>query len=234
MSLLVCSLCKDEMGRYLTKVVPIWQQFADEILVVDDGSTDGSLEYLKENSCTVVRNDGPPMFGAERHIRELLFTEAIKTNHDWLLWLDTDMIPSSDPRPFTERAMNSLAFRYCDLWNSSQYREDEHWNAHLRPRVWAIKNDVRGNPRLADRGWHSGHIPRAAVKSLVGVVPERCSLLHYAYATEEGRQRQYHKYLKLHQEGHVTGLEWDHARTIIDPHPNLVDIPFDLEYSVEP
>ena len=238
MSLLVCTLCKDEMGRYLTDVVPIWQDFADDILVVDDGSTDGSYEYLMEQGCDVRRNYGEPMFGHEGDIRNYLWQLATQQPHDWLLWLDTDMYPASNPRRFMpmleESHVNAAFFHYVDLWGDGVYREDNWWYAHLRPRCWGVRNPGPNDYKVQDRGWHSGHIPIEAIKKPFATFPATCSLMHLAYATEEGRYRQHDKYRSLYDAGHLTQVEWEHAQTIIDSDPNLKELEFEPEYHVAP
>jgi len=234
MSILVCTLCRNEMGRYLQQVVPIWQEFADDILVVDDRSTDGSREYMIEEKCRVYDNLSEPMMGAEHDIRQYLWDIATQSKHDILLWLDADMYPACNPKDAFREDANSFAFKYYDLWGEWEYRDDVWWDAHTRPRVWAIRNPGPNSHKLPRAAWHSGHIPDSAKIQPLQVMDDRYSLLHLAYATPEGRKRQFAKYALLYQDSALSPAAWGHALTIMDKAANTAMLPFAPEYHVDP
>jgi len=237
-SILVASLCKNEKSRWLDQVVPTWQDWADEILVIDDESDDGSFEALVELDCTVVPSTGRPMMGHESDIRNRLWSLATSTTHDWIIWVDMDVYLSKSPRESLLRAegegVRTLGFTYYDLWGKDVYRDDRHWCAHARPWVWGVKNPGVNNFRVGNRGWHCGHIPNEAHRPKYGRMPVNVALLHLAYSTPESRNAQHEKYAKLWEMGALERREWEHAQTITDKEPNVKKLPFTPEYDITP
>ena len=70
------------LGACLASVADI----ADEIVVVDGGSTDGTLAIAKKFAATIIRTDNPPVF----HINKQKALDAC--TGDWILQLDADEI----------------------------------------------------------------------------------------------------------------------------------------------
>lgn len=66
------------------------KSIADEIVVVDGGSTDGSVAIAKTFTSHVIRTDNPPMF----HINKQKALE--KCTGDWILQMDADEIIPAD------------------------------------------------------------------------------------------------------------------------------------------
>jgi len=67
-----------QLGRCLASVA-----FADKIIVVDSGSTDGTLELAAHHGARVVQSEWLG-FGAQKRFA----VEAV--GHDWVLWVDAD------------------------------------------------------------------------------------------------------------------------------------------------
>ena len=81
-------ITKDEAER-LESCVRSCRPFADEIVVVDSGSSDGTPELARSLGCAVFEAQwlgfGPQRnFGAER------------ASHDWIFWIDADEVVSVD------------------------------------------------------------------------------------------------------------------------------------------
>ena len=73
--------------RYIGSVILKAQQYADEVIVLDDGSTDDTSEIARLAGATVMRHEENKGYGAA--IQSLL-AEAKKKNPDILVLLDAD------------------------------------------------------------------------------------------------------------------------------------------------
>ena len=58
-------------------------RFADEIVVVDSGSTDATLAIARDNGCRIFERDWPG-YGAQKNFA------LEQASHDWVLSLDAD------------------------------------------------------------------------------------------------------------------------------------------------
>ena len=146
----VAVLAKDESDRYLSSALEVWSEISDTILFLDDLSCDNTKELSL--SFDKVRDISPPgrrgggAWGDETPFRKALFNYAITFAEigDIVFWLDCDMIPLKDPRPFFEETcFDSFFFVLYDLWNIEQVyqfrNEPPFWIGHKSPRLWAIR-----------------------------------------------------------------------------------------------
>ena len=89
MSLSVCLIVKNEervLGRCLSAAV----QFADELIVVDTGSTDRSREIAREYTDLVFSEPWQNSFARARNFA------ASKAGCDHVMWLDADDVFGPD------------------------------------------------------------------------------------------------------------------------------------------
>lgn len=99
-------------------------QVADELIVVDSGSTDGTNAYLaSQGICSIHRT-------YDTHARQMNFAISLAKN-DWVLCLDSDEFMDHD----TIKHINQL--RACLTDQSHAYRITRHWRV-LGKRVRAI------------------------------------------------------------------------------------------------
>lgn len=226
MHLTVASIMRNEADRFLPSWLEAVTQFADRIVVLDDGSTDGTAELLAGEQVNVVSRPAQ-MFGNEWAARRDLWRAATNDAPGWVLWLDADQIPSNDPREVLPENAQYATFRVFDLWSDDTYREDAWWTGHMRH--WWPAVNMRWLPHdfvdeWPNRGWHSGHVPmnlpQGPTWQAVG-----CAILHYAYSSPELRAQKAAMYGAL--ASHLTQKERFHAKTITVPNPVTKPLPFE-------
>ena len=82
--------------RYIGSVILKARQYADEVIVLDDGSTDDTSEIARLAGATVIRHEENKGYGAA--VQSLL-AEAKKKNPDILILLDADSQHNPDEIP---------------------------------------------------------------------------------------------------------------------------------------
>ncbi len=219
MSLAVVTMVRDEASKWLPSALDAWTQFADEIIALDDGSTDGTLDLLRDAGAQTFENALGTAWGAEVGPRKALFDHAVQSGCEWLLWLDADMVPLQDPRDLMFRSLDALSFPLYDLWglHPLTYREDTFWQAHNSARVWAVRNPRERRWVWQERGIHCGHLPLNLELDHVAVVPQSHALLHYAYATASLREAKAAQYRA--KQDQLTERELRHVLSIGDAQP---------------
>ncbi len=113
--------------RYIGSVILKARQYADEVVVLDDGSTDDTSEIARLAGATVIRHEENKGYGAA--IQSLL-AEAKKRNPDILILLDADSQHNPDEIPSLIKPIISEGF---DLVIGS--RQHQRLNIPLYRRV---------------------------------------------------------------------------------------------------
>lgn len=159
-------------------------EIADEIIVLDNGSTDGTLEsYKKYSKITKILNT---IGFDEGRDKIMLLEEAKKTDADWLLWIDADEVFEKHfTREVAERYMrsryNRVVFRMCNFWLSRERCRYDHeyylYTLHPQRSMW------RNMPSAYFKNLviHNGDIQ--GVSGKVYISPYR--LKHYGYVYKE-------------------------------------------------
>ncbi len=157
---------------YFSNVAPQ----VDGIVALDDGSTDGSREYLADRSEVLEMICVHP----ERHEWDevgnyrALVAAALRHEPEWLISIDADERLERQFRRRAERVIRrgtrlgigGYTVRLLELWGSAdRYRADGVWGQKAPPRLFRARHDHE----FDDRRLHSGKAPLQAGRK--GVYP---------------------------------------------------------------
>lgn len=111
-------------GRYIGSLILQARQYADEVIVVDDGSTDFTTKVAKLAGATVIRHEENKGYGIA--IQSIL-AEVKKRNPDILITLDADSQHNPEEIPVLIRAVREgfdvvIGSRQIEMHNIPRYR----------------------------------------------------------------------------------------------------------------
>ncbi len=96
------------------------ERYADQVVVVDTGSTDGSREYLDDRGYTVLRCQiSAPYEWLEASVRNMALQQC---RGDWIVWQDADELVGGDFLSNIGGLEGShfpfIGFRWLEFWHS--------------------------------------------------------------------------------------------------------------------
>ena len=137
----------------------------DGIVAVDDGSTDGSGEFVARQPGTleiVRRAPRSPHVWDEPENKRLAIGAAVRHQPDWLIAIDAD---ERLEKNFKDRAraeisraegggIRALSVHFRELWNDPRhYRADGIWGAKRFARFFRHRDDPEIDPRALHGHW---------------------------------------------------------------------------------
>lgn len=223
---LLSMLVKNEAGRHLEKVLSHAASYVDEVLIVDDGSTDDSVavcaRVLRDVPHTIVQL-GDSTFHDEHRLRRRQWELARSRCPDWILCLDADeqfeeRMPQAIRALVDQDQYDAIAFRLYDFWDERCFRDDPLWSAHRTFRPFL----VRALPGIGDEfrqsAQHCGRWPLDVGR--LRTATSELRLKHLGWARPEDRQAKYERYRLLDpQARHGSAAQYE---SILEPNPNLV------------
>lgn len=180
--------CKNER-EHIGACVRSVREIANEILVADSGSTDGTLEIARELGCRIVERE----YGTSGDFKNWAIPQA---THEWVLILDCDERVS--PVLAAEIRRELSAPRHGGYW---VYRRNHFLGHPIRFGPW--KNDCCLRLFRRDLGRYVGPTDHAEVELCRGTVGRlRERMTHYTCSS-------YSQYLpKLARYAHVQAQVW--------------------------
>lgn len=239
MKLIASMNTRNELGRYLRLTVPALLEWCDEVRVQDDGSDDGTFEYLAElDRVEVVRNTGPRWVENEGELHQQLLDFTIAGRPTHVLAIDADEYVADGPavRAALESAPpGEIAFtlRMVELWSLRPplVRCDGGWRPHpvgILYRVPPALLDGRAGVewRIWGRKLAGGRVPRAvrSCQRRRRTVELDVDICHLGWANPAERERRHRRYVELdggqyHAGSHLDSIRWPDERCDLRPYP---------------
>lgn len=153
--------------------------FADEIIVVDSGSTDGTIELAEARGAKVIQQDWRG-FGPQKQMA----VEAAQ--HDWVLCLDADERVSPKLRDSIENALkqpSTVAFRFprCNRFLGRYLKHGEGYPD------WSLRLFNRRHARWSDDAVHEKVLTDGPVGNLTGDLLHDSAETLASYLTKQNR-----------------------------------------------
>ena len=181
--LVVMIRLKDSI-TFIHEWLACYEKLADEIVALDNGSTDGCVEILQahpkvvEIIQTVGYNEGRD--------KKLLYAGMRSRNPDWCLWVDVDEIMEPGvtrkdlDRLMTNQFINRYAFRRFHFSDTVHFAASAYW-----------RNYSAGHDRVLWREQPAGYfedkvLDSPNVKGITGIkIPTNIRLKHLGYINKE-------------------------------------------------
>lgn len=223
MSRIVASMIvKNEINRYLPLAVSHLLTYVTEVRVLDDGSDDGTYEWLAERESIgikVKRNEGPEFFEHEGRARQNLFEWTLQGRPEYILSIDADEFVG-DPSVILDGIQSQQDVYTLDLvegWKVNQggisIRVDGLWGPRKVPSLFKAPRLRRAdrNWRILDKALACGREPIAVIRGSRGAPHLKTELFHFGWLQESERQRRAERYFehdggKFHQNRHLQSI----------------------------
>lgn len=190
-------LSKGNLERFVRYIKPL----VEDLVVYDDGSTDGSYEYMLKQTPHIIRatqND----FVNERSHKQLLLQEALRLNPDFILSLDADEVLTASAseklqelcQQCDEKQIDAVNMHEINLWRSHSWqRLDSLYDSGWFCRFWRVVPGIRFNETKP--GLHQPLFP-STIRTTMWTLDVQ--VLHYGFSSE---QRLAYKYLVYKSHG---------------------------------
>jgi len=226
--LLLSMVVKNEAGRFLELALESAKQYVDFVLVIDDASTDKTVELcekiLADFPHQIIRNK-TSMFENETKLRSFLWQESLKLNAEWIMILDADEVFEETIahriKELLSTDKDAIYFRLYDFWDKAKYRDDALWNAHHYYRPFIVRHKKNLPYNFPDVAQHCGRFP-IEVKHFEYELSE-IRLKHLGWSRKEDRKHKFERYMRLDPKGEFGDMR--QYLSILDESPKL--IPFD-------
>lgn len=218
-------LVRNEQGRYLEYVLAQMKQICDDLVILDDDSTDDTRKICGMGGARVWASDKSYWGTDELMQRKFLWDKATELckDGDWLLCLDADETFDKPKhlatlvKGLSDSVADGIAFNLYDMWSPTHYRDDDLWNAHTRPWVMMVRYDKGRDYKWREQPLHCGRFPLNACSQAVLLSPK---IQHWGWSKPEDRQAKHDRYMECDPDG-VSGSLAQY-KSILDADPCLV------------
>lgn len=174
--------------RYLSSCLSSIVNVVDEIICIDDGSTDKSKEIAESYGCKVFKNDQLQNVGwAEHHIRQRLLQLGRESGGTHFLCLDADEAVTCQFGSISKSLLAQLQpgqnvrMQWLSLWKSPKHFRDDQ-------SVWSrnFKDFIFADDGVCQYEYKFLHVSRTPVTNTLGSInPGFGAILHYQFVDWE-------------------------------------------------
>ncbi|MBI1938134.1 MAG: FkbM family methyltransferase [Ignavibacteriales bacterium] len=191
---------KENLERFWKFIEPV----CDGLVVYDDGSTDGSYEYMLDKAIFTLRA-GENDFKNEVNHKKILLEYALKLEPDFILWLDADEVLTANAnielhklcKYADENNIDGISLHEINLWRSHSWKRiDNSYDLGWFVRLWRVTPEL--GFKDSGPGLHQQQYPHSISKiertNNVGVI-------HYGFASDRSLAFKYLVYRSHGQTG---------------------------------
>lgn len=201
----VCQIYNEIRKENLERFVTHFKPLVDALVVYDDGSTDGSYEYMLAHTPHIIRRRKNCFINERKH-KQILLKKALKLKPDFILWLDADEVMTANAAARLpelcdychEHQIDGLSFHELNLWRSHSWRRiDSLYDDGWFVRLWRV------TPELAYKDLKTGlhQPPYPSTIQTIEKVPD-VQVLHYGFASKKTLAYKYLIYQSHGQTGY--------------------------------
>jgi len=209
--LITAMIMRNEADRYLTEVLKEANRYSDKIVILDDNSTDNSIEVAEKLKAKVYTHKNESLFWKEEHtLREYLWREILPREAetgDWILALDCDEILGEQFRIskdiiLRQENLGTYTFRIYEAWGSrDKVRIDKFWNPLGKETPMLTRFLPQINYQFPQIGLHCGRLPMNVQGP---ALPSGCGALHLGWANPDEHADKIKTYTKMDKNPHPT------------------------------
>lgn len=224
--LVLSMLVKNEDEKYLEETLTTAIKYVDEVIIIDDACTENAVEIcnkiLHKIPHKIIINEKGGMDN-EAQLRKKQWEETVKSNPDWILFLDADEVFEEKMEDqikylILNNDVDTYCFRSYDMWNKDEYRDDNLWNTHTRYTPFLIRYHNNYKYRFANAKYNGERVPSNALN--LNLCNSEIKLKHYGWMDPNDRKKQYNCYMKSDPDGKLDDV--NKYKSILDKKPNLV------------
>jgi hypothetical protein len=229
---LVASIpARNELTRYLPRVLDALD-FCDEIRVLDDGSVDGTFEYLEEREgVTVKRNTETSWREHEGQFRRHLQDFTLEAEPTHILAIDADELIPDGSRIRDALDGEVFTLRMVELWalDPPTARHDGGWRPHEKPMLYRVPQKMTQEWRIHGRAMACPRVPPAVRKRTRRATSLEADVLHLGWANPAERQERFDRYAELdggkfHAGAHLRSILLPDEACDLRPYESLRDV----------